>query len=431
MADLIRSRATNHYALSTAKFYAGFEPLLKHELLRSLDLTKFTSAEAIVETVFFAGSLVQKSAILSTLDATCDLSVPEISNYKRNVGQEALKASILQCCDFFGKAFEGNLDQYVVTLYDSYGGLSIMEWMRFFKQVTELKFKEDYQHISVRGLNPDFITDWIEKFCEKRDDIVQSLRKELPDAASPADGADPFSFEEYKAVQRKERAIESQVRTRRLEIEGALTFRRMQVLEIPTHTADGIHLEKQSVPMVIDNAGASLKRLETFFEVYYTPFSNEPAASAVARLKIQWDLELRYWSEGENEGMVPEKATWYASQAKKLLIELSRVIENYHQFLMSTIRRLSTGHPDTHELWAVCGGIIPYPASDRKAEDNDFFFIAGQKIIHYTSHYIESAERRLEQGRFPLYRNEFYSLCALNFYVKTAGFEHPFSPIFT
>lgn len=429
MADLIRSQATNHYALSTAKFYAAFEPLLQHELLRAIDLTAYTSAEAIIEAVFFGGSFIQKSAILSTLDATCDLSVPELKNYQRKVGQEAIKAAILQCCDFFGKAFEGNLDQYVVTLYDDYGGLSIMEWMRFFKQATELKLKEDYQHISVRGLNPEFLNDWIEKFCQNRDDIVQSLRRELPDTAPPVAGEDPFSFEEYKIVQRKERAIESQVRTRRLEIEAGLTFRRMQVLEIATKTADGIFLEKQSVPQVMDNAGAALKRLETFFEVYYTPFTKVPGASAVAKLKVQWDLEISEWAN-QYEGMPPERPTWYASQAKKLMWELSKIIENYHQFIMSAIRRLSTGHPDTHELWNVCGGTTPYPATDRKAGDSDFFFIAGQKLLHYTMRYAESAERRLEQGRFPLYRNEFYLICALNFYCKTAGFEHPFSPIF-
>lgn len=429
MSDLIRGRATNHYALSTAKFYGSFEPLLKHELLRALDLSNYTSAEAIIEAVFFGGSIVQKSAILSTLDASCDLSVPELSTYSRAIGQEALRAAILQCCDFFGKSFEGNLEQYVVTLYDNYGGLSLMEWMRFFKQATELKFKEDYQHISVRGLNPEFLNDWIEKFCEKRDDIVQSLRRELPDILTSSPGGDLFSFEYFKAAQRRERGIESRVRTRRTEIESTLTFRRMQTLEVSRTTAEGVFLEKQSVPAVMDNPGAALKRLETFLDVFYTPFSNTSGASAVGTLKLQWDLELLEW-EHQYEGYPPDENTWYATQAKTLLLNLQRMIEPFRQFLMSGVRRLSTGHPDTHELWKVCGGLIDYPAEDRKAEEADFFFIANQKLLHYSMHYIENAEKRLEDGRFPLYRNEFYSLCALNFFVKTAGFEHPFSPVF-
>jgi len=427
---LIASGATNHYALSTAKFYGSFENVLNHELLKGMNLLQFDTAESIVETIFFTGSIVQKSAILATLDASCDLSMPELKNFQRSVAQNALRDSILQCCEFFGKGFEGNLEQYVVTIYDNYGGFSIMEWMRFFDAVTKSKFKEDYQHISVRGLNAEFINDWLEKFGEKRDDIVQSLRRELPDLTHLPSGEDVFSFETFKEIQREERSVESRVREWRTKLESELTFRRMQVLEIPTKTADGIHLEKQSVPEMVDQPNAAYKRLVNFLDVYYKPFADRTSEDAIKILMMQWDLELRYWNEGENIGDAPEKKTWYAMQAKKLLWGLTKMIEDFNKILMSAIRKLSETHTTTHALWKACGGVVDYPATDRKVEENDIRFIKEEKLMVFASYYIDRTKKRLDENIFPLYRKEFYSLCALHFYVKVAGMEHPFSPIF-
>ena len=478
MAAQLRNGATNHYDMSLSRLYSSVGKLVSDPRLASVRLSDFQTAEELMLHMFARGSIVQVSAILDHLDATCDISMPEISKLDRVLAQEAIHSGINQCCTFLGVNFAGDLPVFCVTAYDMYKGLSILEWMRFFDGVRKGKWKSDYQNVSVRGLNPEFILDWLEKFGEARDHVVQSLRRELPDKV--VEPVDPTALERFKEIQKAEAIMCHRVQEHRGAIERARLTRMVEKRKIPMQTQESmVHTNalnvlkfnlsnkenelrdalKKALPERIeflekevdalnlkirqtttlesaamtwvdedfvfeaDAKGANYKRVQEALEIYYLPFFPDVQAKQVIdRIIAKWDLE-----HALDGGEVKE--AFYNTEAKKLYKSIIASLEGQeHNIVRAGLNHLLEKSTSP----AIFLENLGYPSPGVKSlSDASMMRLAHKVCEAFTSQkYVAHCEKRFEQGGIPLYKKEYKVFCALWFYVNHCGLEHPLHHIF-
>jgi len=470
--------------MSLSRFYGSFAPVVSDPRLNSVDLSKFNSPAELVLHLFIGGSIVQCAALLDHLDATCDLALPELSSIDKDpernrlIAQEAIISGITQCCDFLGVNFAGDLPVFSVMAFDMYKGLSILEWMRFFDGVRKGKWKTDYQNVSVRGLNPEFLLDWLEKFGESRDHVVQSLRSELPEqAVAPVD---PTALERFKEMQKAEAIMCNKVAEHRGAIERSRLTRAVEKRQIPMQTEQSLvhtnalnvlklnlgnketelnealkkafperieYLEKEVEAlnvkirqvMILEGAamkwveedfvfetdakGANYKRVQEALEIYYLPFFPDVTAKQVIdRIIAKWDLE--HALEG---GEVKE--AFYNTEAKKLYKSLTGALEGQeHNLVRSGLNYLLSKAPSTAMFLENLG----YPSPGVKSLSEAAMMKLSCRICDaFTSQkYVAHCEKRFETGGIPLYKKEYKVFCALWFYINHCGLEHPLHHIF-
>lgn len=474
----MRNSATNHYDMSLSRFYGSFAPVVSDPRLRSVGIANFNSPSELVFHLFVRGSVVQCAALLDHLDATCDLAMPEISTLNRDVAQEAIISGITQCCDFLGVNFAGDLPVFSVMAFDMYKGLSILEWMRFFDGVRKGRWKSDYQNVSVRGLNPEFLLDWLEKFGEGRDHVVQSLRREIPDAKP--EPVDPTALERFKEMQRAEAIMCNRVAEHRGAIERARLTRMVEKRSIPMPTEQSMlytkaldvlnsslkskefeltealkkalperieYLEKEVEALKVkikqqqtlemsamkwvdedfvfeaDAKGANYKRVQEALEIYYLPFyPGVTAKQVIDRIIARWDLE--HILEG---GEVKE--AFYNTEAKKLHKSMVTALEGQENaIVLAGLNHLLEKSASPAIFLENIGRPSP---GVKSLSESSMMKLANWVCNSFTSQkYIAHCEKRFEQGGIPLYKKEYKVFCALWFYVNHCGLEHPLHHIF-
>lgn len=470
--------------MSMSRFYGSFAPVVADPRLNSVDLRNFNSPDELVLHLFIGGSIVQCAALLDHLDATCDLALPELSaidkdpERNRLIAQEAIISGITQCCDFLGVNFAGDLPVFSVMAFDMYKGLSILEWMRFFDGVRKGRWKTDYQNVSVRGLNPEFLLDWLEKYGEGRDHVVQSLRRELPEAKTAP--VDPTSLDRFKELQKSEVAMCHKVQDHRGAIEQSLLVKSIEKRNIPMPTAeseewtskvrytksaiatkeqelatalrdanktridyleDQVEILKKALKeyeqkefaamkwveedfaMEIDAKGANYKRVQQALEIYYLPFyPGQTAKQVIDKIIARWDLE--YLLEG---GEVKE--AFYNTEAKKLYKSIGEALEGQEvKIVLAGLNHLLENSTSPAMFLEKLG----YPSPGVKSLSEAAMMKLSCRICDAFSSekYIAHCEKRFEQGGIPLYKKEYKVFCALWFYINHCGLEHPLHHIF-
>lgn len=466
--------------MSLSRFYGSFAPVITDARLKSLDIAGFNSAEELVFHLFVRGSVVQCAALLDHLDATCDLAVPEMSAINRNVAQEAIISGITQCCDFLGVNFAGDLPVFAATAFDMYKGLSILEWMRFFDGVRKGRWKSDYQNVSVRGLNPEFMLDWLEKFGEQRDHVVQSLRREIPDRSSG--DVDVSGLEKFKEMQKREAIIASRVHEYRSTIDQARKVRMVESRKVPMENGESVvfsnrasalradikrfesqlseaqksgtvdrikYLEEQidrakaeerdqsakataSMTWVEedfvfegDAPGANYQRLEETLRIYYCTFHPEkPIKDLMDTIMVRWELE--HLAEGHSAETLK---AFYNTEAKKLNQSLRAIEIDPTGMLMAGLTQMLDKSTSPAIFLENIG--ISSPGATRDQVVANMRKIAQRIENAFTSEkYCQHVEKAFDGGKIPLYKNEYKTYCALWVYVNTCGCEHPFFYIF-
>lgn len=425
MAADIRRSAVSHYQVSLAHLYETAPAVLSDERLAQINASAYNSFEDYITDILLAGSPVQRAALLDLIDRRCDLAMPEIKMLGRAAALELISTYLLQTCQVLGCDFKGDMPTVVSTMYDSYGGLSMLDWARFFFKIQKGEYRTEYQSTNTRGLNAEFLNEWIEMLCNDRDDSIQKLRKEMPDKVS--DEAPALSYEQIKEIQRGSTEVAGQVHQWRIEYEHNLTERKMEVIVVQDKLEDGtVITSEHHVPMVTDKPTAPYTRLKDFIEVFYCFDGAEPAREIIQGLMAVWELQRVVNFED-----TPDKE-FYRAQSKSLYNALRKFIKTDVTRVIVTVglKSISEKHPIMSDFYQALTG-KEYVGDKPSVGSANYIEQFTSKLIHeFQLGYFDNARKRLEVGAFPLYRDEFHFLCAIQWATKVAGIEHPFTKIF-
>ena len=82
-----------------------------------------------------------------------------------------LSAGISDLADHFGRAFSGNLESVAFSIFQNYGGLSVVDFMLLCDRAKSSRYRGEFQHIAAQGFTWELLRDWMEKFCEERETV--------------------------------------------------------------------------------------------------------------------------------------------------------------------------------------------------------------------------------------------------------------------
>lgn len=412
--------------MSLAVLYENATRIFADDRLAGINPAGYETLEQYVTFILLNGSPVQRSALLDNLDTLSDIAMPEIKYLSRAPGTALLETYIRQTCQIMGCDFKGDLATVVSGLYDDYGGITIIEWARFFQGITQGKFKDEYQSVNTRGLNAEFLRDWLDRFYERRDKIIASLRKDMQAAPAESGEFNPAAFEEVKRVQRESLALDGEVRAWRVEYENLLTTTRMGKIAVTEKTDDGKLIQvEQNVPLIDDLPEAAYTRLFDFIAAFYA-FDGQDVKQIIADMTVTWELERVI------DFPDTESKQFYRSRAKMLLSSLRKfaVASTGRAMLDEAVKKIAGAHPLTGDFFRAITG-KPYTGDKPHVAIGPYLVEVASKLMgEFHDAYGTDARRLLESGSFVLYRDEYIALRCIHWSVKTAGMEHPFTHIF-
>lgn len=407
--------------MALSYLYECAPKLFADERLRALDPSAYKTLQGYVTDVLLNGSPVQRASLLEHLETLGDIALPEIRSMGRQAGVGLIVKYTNETCAIMGCEFKGDLGITATMLFDDFGGVTVIEWARFFQYVIQGKYKNEYQSINTRGLNAEFLRDWLEQHYERRDKIISSLRKEMNPEPDQTGSFNAEAFAQIKRMQAEQLALDGEVRNWRSEYERGLITTRMEKIVLPEKTDDGVVFREQVVTMIEDLPKAAYTRLFDFLSVFYA-FHGENVKSIIEGQMATWELE-RVLDFPEME-----QQFFYRSRAKALLINLRKFITvmNCRGLLEQGLRNLAQLHPLTGDFMEVVtgkeyGGEKPYvPIAPRLQEVLAVFMDA------FREDYADDVKARMAAGSMVLYRDEYLAFRCLHFAVQCPGIEHPF-----
>jgi hypothetical protein len=424
LADSIRARAVSHYHISLAQFYESAAVVFRDERLDSVNPESYATYDEYVLDILLAGSPVQRSALLDLIPKDCDLAMPELRTLGRKPALELLTTYIVQTCKILGCDFEGDRTTVINQLFDEYAGFSVLEWARFFYRIQKSQYSSKYQSVNTRGLNAEFLHDWITQYCDDRYEIITRLRREMP---AVRDQSEPStqSFDLIKKLQAEAADINGRVHHWWVEYENALTERTMEEF-VTTETIDGKTVtQKFHAPMVKDKPAAAYTRLKDFLQVFYCQ-DGKDAAEVIVTLMDGWEIS--------RASFFPDTTPqdFYRARAKDLYRALRRFTrpEVCAGIVRTALIDVSEKHPMMQDFYRALTGKEYTGGKPYVPAENYIGTFAETILKEFHAQYFENAKLRLETpGAFPLTRDEFIFLSCVNWSKHIAKIAHPFDNV--
>lgn len=73
-------------------------------------------------------------------------------------------------CEHFGVQFAGNMDTVAYSLLKDFGGFSFVDFLICFERVKIGRYRKDTQHIMTRGINAEFMGEWLRQYDVEREE---------------------------------------------------------------------------------------------------------------------------------------------------------------------------------------------------------------------------------------------------------------------
>lgn len=140
--------------------------------LQGFDFSQFEDLNAAITAVFFHGSSIQQKAFSNSFSVDACLNMPQIStlldaNYPMVLA--IIVEHLHQVATFFGKeSFLGSSEDCSSVLLSTYEHWSLLDFMKFFADIRAGKYKNQFESVSMRGLNSEFIMDWAKRYEDDR-----------------------------------------------------------------------------------------------------------------------------------------------------------------------------------------------------------------------------------------------------------------------
>jgi len=183
-----------------AKFKAlESDTVLAESMTRHQDKT----VAGFVETICLIGNAKQRNAIARKLTIKDGLSLQSVEatilnsndiEGKAQIIDNSISANILSLCDSYGCDFKGDIDDVTDNLRNNYKYFSLLDWTLFFNYAKDGRYKSEFQNVSVRGINLEFLNDWIKQYDNQRDEAIAQVNNDFKHYISslPADVTSSF-----------------------------------------------------------------------------------------------------------------------------------------------------------------------------------------------------------------------------------------------
>lgn len=127
------------------------------------------------------GNIAQRRVIADNIDFFASLCVPSINYNDSDKSvlemKKWLKFLLDECCEAMGVNFKGSAEMFIDDVFYSYGGLTVIDFVKFFECVRSRKYVDDFQYIQTQGLNATFLFDWLKKYCEEKESVLNPIRE--------------------------------------------------------------------------------------------------------------------------------------------------------------------------------------------------------------------------------------------------------------
>ena len=301
----IRDNAISAPALGMASLYENLPRIVSDFRLQGLPFDT-ESIEKIVLGVMLKGTPSEKTALLQYVPFDASFSFPDVKSiFSGNIsqwetGKKFVSAQIQRLASFMGCQTPGEILEVSEFLLENFGGLTPIDFVRFFELCRGGKYRKEFQHVSVRGINAEFLTDWLNDYCEERETVWLSLVRHVREKAESRNDVaalnDPtlrpdelireqsiISNLEYRAQVRRteyERGlveiVNREIWYKYVDVESEVTTdsgktRKVRhVARVICNDDDADRKEHDVFPYEKDKPGASYKRLLFFFDQFVT-----------------------------------------------------------------------------------------------------------------------------------------------------------------
>ena len=196
---------------------------MKDPILAEIDFSQKT-AEQILSVVAFAGSPVQRAAMVQYLTPASALFFPGIyrlamaNNKSLKTAMDFLKMNMTSLAGHFGVQFSGDPDSVAYTIIRDFGGLSVADFMIFFERCKSGRYRQEYQHVASRGINYDFLKTWLDQYSEEREAARMEIHSQYSQPKN-VDSEGSVSPEKIREEMEARRAAAALVRENRRQLQ--------------------------------------------------------------------------------------------------------------------------------------------------------------------------------------------------------------------
>ena len=142
--------------------------------LRSIDREKYDNPATAIIGILLSGNTIGVQAIAKNLTVAACLERPSllhlVNSEVLDTGQVIKTIGLLidNLSNFFGVQTSQSLEEIAWIIFDKYSSFSLEDMILFFYKCKERTFATEYQHITARGINAEFLLIWFEKYSEQR-----------------------------------------------------------------------------------------------------------------------------------------------------------------------------------------------------------------------------------------------------------------------
>lgn len=308
--------------------------------------------EKIVMGVMLKGTQSQKLAMMKHLPMEAGLAFPEIykffsGNIERwQMGISFIAAQIQKLAEYMGTNVPGDVNDVAEHILENYAGLTPVDIIRFFMLCRDGEFRSEFQSVAARGINADFLIDWLGQYCEQRELVwLQLVNKTKGNTAPVGQSGEPVSRpDELIDREKKLAGLERDAQQRRMELDGELVEiahmeywtkpvvmeaeleggrKVKQTVQVPCDPDDPERGEREILPYKKDKPGAAYKRLHFFVQTFIT--LGDPPEPFLKKLIDGWRNEHSGFANTQIrfEDYARAESTKFVNSGKRMFSKIS------------------------------------------------------------------------------------------------------------
>jgi hypothetical protein len=377
--------------------------------LKSINFEHYDTIEALVWHIAIKGTQVQKMSIANSFSLESAQSFLSLKSAVSSVDDgwkiaiDFIVIELENLAQFFGTEVKGDISSIAWTIFDNYHHLSVIDFIKFFSCCKLGEFKEPFQHISVRGINSEFLIDWLNKFLDKRAEAFENLVAE-------ARKINNFEVSQEVAQKIASERLKQQVR------ENLLLGKEKELRE----TLSAQESQKSGFQ----------KLFEFFcFEVFSITCSDckfediqQSALELAHKYSNSWIDEFNHISSGEM--IESELKKYMSSQSKKIQIKLKELFDMSAQKYISDTIMIYIKDNELEDCSQLVSVLFPESEPDEKFKgDSSFspvvFSIASSACKVFENDFKKYREKLLDRDELPLSKKDYIMRRARIFCFKT------------
>jgi len=163
---------------------------LKADIILSdaIERNSTMSLDEFINNTCTGGSTKQRNALARKLSIKDGLALESTEALINKAKDKAVAMRIYDKCvadniillaESFGCEFRGDLQDVADVLRNSYKYFSLLDWTLFFSYAKDGRYKTEFQNISVRGINLEFLNDWIKQYDSERDEAIAQVNSDF------------------------------------------------------------------------------------------------------------------------------------------------------------------------------------------------------------------------------------------------------------